>query len=102
MVPPEGASDLKEWDKIYKWNTFDEFKSNAFKGYCTVVPPNENWIKGTCTCPAFFKDFICKHIVGISMRLKCIDVPVEAKQIPIGSTRKRGRPSKAKRALLIQ
>lgn len=101
MVPAEGATDLKEWHQIYEWDTFDEFKENAFKGYCTVVP-EEDWIKGTCTCPAFFKQYICKHIVGLAIRLKYLTVPIEAKQIPIGSKRKRGRPSKAKRALLLQ
>ena len=39
-----------------------------------------------------------KHI----MRLKFIDVPVKAKQVPIGPKRKRGQPAKAKRALLTQ
>lgn len=100
MVPSGNETDLSEFHKIYMWETFNEYKVNAFKGYCTVVP--EDWIKGTCTCPAYFKDNICKNIVGIAIRLKYIDVPIEEKLIPIGSKRKRGRPAKTRRALIVQ
>ncbi|CAF1186126.1 unnamed protein product [Rotaria sordida] len=43
-----------------------------------------------------------EHIVGIAIRLKCCKPPPAAKTVPIGQKRKRGRPAKAKAALLIQ
>ena len=70
---------------------------------CVCIPNNaEEWRKTTCTCPSFFKNYICKHIIGISIRLKYCKVPPEAKNVKIGTKRKRGRPSKARKALLIQ
>ncbi|KAL0831843.1 hypothetical protein ABMA28_001373 [Loxostege sticticalis] len=42
------------------------------------------------------------HIIGLAIRLKYAVPPVEAKNIPLGQKRKRGRPSKAKPALIIQ
>jgi hypothetical protein len=50
----------------------------------------------------FFKQLCCKHIVGIAIRLKHALPPPEAKNIPIGEKRKRGRPAKAKKALIVQ
>ncbi|CAF4622001.1 unnamed protein product [Rotaria sp. Silwood2] len=38
----------------------------------------------------------------IKIRLKCCKPPPAAKTVPIGQKRKRGRPAKAKAALLIQ
>jgi hypothetical protein len=56
----------------------------------------------TCICPFFQKNRQCKHSLGMLIRLKSVNVPLEAKNLPIGRKRKRGRPSKAKQALLIQ
>ena len=55
-----------------------------------------------CNCPAFLKNYICKHVVGMSIRLKYCKPPAAAKTVPIGEKRKRGRPAKAKPALLVQ
>ncbi len=65
--------------------------------------PNDEtrWKEGRCSCPSFFKTFLCKHIIGLAIRLKYVKPPPEAKQIPIGEKRKRGRPKKAGKALLI-
>ena len=48
------------------------------------------------------KKFICKHIVGIALRLKYVKAPAASKNVPLGQKRKPGRPAKAKKALLIQ
>ena len=67
------------------------------------IPNNaEEWRKATCTCPLFFKNYIFKHIIGISIRLKYCKAPTEAKNVKIYTKRKKGRPSKARKALLIQ
>lgn len=101
MVPAEGA-ELSEWHKTSQWESFDEFCVNAFKGWATVVPPNDEWINWYCNCPAYLRDFMCKHVVGIAIRLKYLQPGFEAKQIPIGEKRKRGRPQLAKKALWKQ
>ena len=41
-----------------------------------------------------------KHVVGLSIRLGYCKSPAAAKDVPIGERIKRGRPKKAKRALL--
>ncbi len=56
----------------------------------------------TCNCPSGLKKPSCKHVLGIRILLKKVKVPDEAKNIPIGAKRKRGRPAKAKKALLHQ
>ena len=60
------------------------------------------WRKSKCNCPAFYKNYICKHVVGMAIRLKYCKPPPPAKTVPIGEKRKRGRPAKAKPALLVQ
>jgi len=62
----------------------------------------EEWISATCTCPSFLKNYIRKHIIGMSIRLKyCKPLP-EAKNVATSTKRKRDRPSKAKKALFTQ
>lgn len=85
------------------WKTFDEFKKFAFTHWTVVLPSkNSDWVNGECNCPEFFKNYKCKHVTGLAIRLKYVIPPVEAKNIGIGQKRKRGRPTKAKRALLVQ
>ncbi len=60
------------------------------------------WSDGISNCPAFFKKFMCKHVVGMAIRLNYCKPPPAAKNVPTGEKRHRGRPSKAKKALLIK
>ncbi|CAF1490072.1 unnamed protein product, partial [Didymodactylos carnosus] len=60
------------------------------------------WLDGVCNCPAFFKNLMCKHVVGIAIRLNCCKPPSAAKDVKIGEKRRGGRPSKSKKALLMQ
>jgi len=69
MVPAGKDTDLVNWHLSSEWETFDEFKRNYFSGWSTIVP-TEKWIEGTCNCPAFLKNFMCKHVVGIAIRLQ--------------------------------
>jgi len=86
-----------------RFNTFDTYRSVQF-GMWRVSLPNEpeEWRKGICTCPSFLKNYICKHVIGMAIRLKYCKPPPEAKNVEIGVKRKRGRPAKAKKALLLQ
>ena len=49
--------------------------------------------------PYFLKNYKCKHVEGIAIRLKMVDPPSEAKSVPLGEKRKRGRPKKVGVAL---
>lgn len=83
-----------------EWKDFDDFKKINFSQWQTYL--DEEWEKGICNCPAFSKNYMCKHVIGIAIRLKYVDAPVEAKAIPIEQKRKRGRPRKTKAALQRQ
>lgn len=88
-------------DKEGKWETFDEFKNYSYSVWMINIDCKDlNLSK--CTCPYFLKHLNCKHVLGMKIRLKLVDVPTEAKLIPLGQKRKRGRPAKAKKALILQ
>jgi hypothetical protein len=57
---------------------------------------------GICNCPSFFKEYIYKRIIGMAIMLKCCTSSPAAMDISLGEKRKRGRPRKATKALLIQ
>jgi hypothetical protein len=89
--------------KKIKWHSFDQYKVKAFNIWRVLLPIDETkWIDGQCNCPAFFKKFMCKHIVGLAIRLNYCRPPPAAKNVTIGENRRRGRPLKAKKTLLIQ
>ena len=89
--------------KKMKWYSFDQYKNKAFNIWYVTLPVDKlKWLDGVCNCPAFFKKFMCKHVVGMAVRLNYCKPPPAAKNIPIGEKRRRGRPSKSKKALLIQ
>lgn len=84
-----------------KWNSFDQFVKGNY-GLWTIRVNKNSHYESTCTCPFFLKNGACKHVLGMLIRLQLVTVPTEAKLIPLGQKRKRGRPTKAKQALLVQ
>lgn len=89
------------------WSSFDDFKAKAFSFYDVIFPSpltKENWIEGKCDCSRFFKEFICEHVLAIACRLNLTNVREEVRttDIQIGQKRGRGRPAKAKAALVYQ
>jgi uncharacterized Zn finger protein len=80
-----------------KFETYQKCKESLW----VVVFDEQDWKMSTCTCPIFSKSQICKHVVGIAITRKDYEVPPAAKSVPLGEKRKRGRPAKAKKALLI-
>jgi hypothetical protein len=104
---PAGESSKITQDEIQcvekcRWNTFEQYKKRAFSVWIIDMPKlSNNWQDGVCTCPYFMKHFLCKHLIGLAIRLKYAKPPPAAKDIPIGEKRKRGRPKKATRALLM-
>jgi len=91
--------------KEMQWNTFEQFKKRAFAVWILTLPNDDDmtmkWNEGKCTCPCYLKKYMCKHIIGISIRLNYIKPPPAARQVPIGQKRNRGRPKKASKALII-
>ena len=74
------------------WNDFDDYAEchNAIHKifmkdghFCEIVH-------------IFLKKSKCKHLIGLKLRLKKCNVPLEGKQIPLGQKRKRRRPKLAK------
>ncbi|CAF4614664.1 unnamed protein product [Rotaria sp. Silwood2] len=78
-IPAGEAQHITQHDiQKYKkktWNSFDQFKILQF-------------------------EFICKHVIGMAIRLKSCKPPPSAKDIALGQKRKRGRPRKATTTLL--
>eukprot|EP01024_Parvocaulis_polyphysoides_P009218 TRINITY_DN12837_c0_g1_i2.p1 TRINITY_DN12837_c0_g1~~TRINITY_DN12837_c0_g1_i2.p1 ORF type:complete len:610 (+),score=28.52 TRINITY_DN12837_c0_g1_i2:103-1932(+) len=96
---------FKETVKQYRqkqWKTFDEFKIWRYSVWVIDGIQDGEYKSATCTCPTFLKQFICKHIIGIAILRGYVTPPLQAKDVPLGQKRKRGRPSKAKKALIIQ
>ncbi|CAF3862535.1 unnamed protein product [Rotaria sp. Silwood1] len=93
-------TDLNRYKK-QKFTTFNQFQK-SFDIWCVEMQDNSHWKTSICNCPAFLKNYICKHVVGMSIRLKYCKPPPAAKTVPIGQKRRRGRPAKAKPALLVQ
>jgi hypothetical protein len=72
-------------------------KIHQLKKYLKIVCihfcPN-NWHQSTCSCIYFKKSYICSHLLGLAIRLKLVEAPAEAQNLPLGKIRGSGRPSK--------
>lgn len=103
-IPSEGEEKFSQEDirnvEQMKYTTFETFRKRAFKVWIVEIKDND-WEKGVCSCPRFLKFFICKHLIGVAIRVKLTKPPAEAKNVPIGQKRKRGRPKLATKALIV-
>lgn len=94
------AADFKAYNKM-AYDTFDEFAAKYFLIRKVSVPLDpEKFQQATCTCINFMKEYTCRHVVGIGLRMKIINMPAE--HMPITPAGKRGRPKKAAPALVRQ
>ncbi|CAK1582220.1 unnamed protein product [Parnassius mnemosyne] len=104
LIP--SSSQVGEVSYGEQWLNFEDYKMKHFAFWKVTVPKNETqnveWRKGSCTCPQFHKKYVCKHLLGLAIRLKLATPPMEAKALPIGQKRKRGRLTKSRPALIIQ
>ena len=87
-----------------RWKTFNDFEKHSHKIWVINLDRenSENSINAMCSCPFFLKHLICKHALGLHIPFKLCDVPILAKNISLGQNKKRGRPARAKKALLVQ
>lgn len=85
------------------WKDLNEFKF-YYTSYWTVTRAKDEtkWLRAICSCPVYQKQFVCKHCVGIAERMAEVKLPEDAKNMPIETKRKRGRPTKAKTAYVVQ
>ena len=96
------VSKKKKMDERKNWTSLEEFFQSKNSVWKITGMTKESYLQAVCTCEGWLKKDICKHTLGLAVGLKFCEVPHAAKDIPIGQKRKRGRPSKAKRALIRQ
>lgn len=85
------------------YRTFDVYKKTAFgMVYLTEINRVDCKNESKCTCYSFLKENLCKHILGLAIRLNLCEVPATAITNKLSQKRKRGRKTKAEKALLIQ
>ena len=97
---------LKKQDKR-DWKTLDElfeFQSSVWKILVANDSNVTNWQehKLVCNCPFYLKNNLCKHNMALAAALKFVNIPLEARSLPMESKPKRGRRSQATKALLVQ
>ncbi|OXA39961.1 Glycerol-3-phosphate dehydrogenase [NAD(P)+] [Folsomia candida] len=107
-ITPSGLPALKSEDIIQynnkmckkTWTKFDTYKK--CKERLWIVNYNEEeWSSSRCNYTSFKKKYMCKHVMGIAVIRKDFTVRDEAVTVPVGTKRPRGRPAKARRALLV-
>lgn len=84
------------------WASLHEFEVFYKSVWIISSTRDDKWINATCTCPCFQKEFMCKHVLGVAVRMGQETIPDDAKCAVLGAKRKRGRPAKAKSALIVQ
>lgn len=87
-----------------KWTSFDQFVKYGYQKFWHVGISKSEWkTNSTCTCPVFFKHYMCKHVVALAIREKMFECPQSAYPNLLEATRKKpGRPKGATKALIVQ
>lgn len=84
------------------WTTFTSFEElieAAFQMHCISLDGDlNNWRNARCTCPAFSKEYICKHVVALFYRGGLLKPPANLPEF-LEPNPKRGRKAKAKKGL---
>lgn len=109
-VPSSGCAVENATETYYKtlvrtiWKSFDEFIIHGYQQFYIVQYSQGNWkTQSTCTCAAFFKQHMCKHIIAIGIRHHALEIPASSnptRLMPI--RRKPGRPKNTTYALAKQ
>ena len=91
--------------KSCSFGSFSQYVSTALGYWCISIPvDSSDWPNAKCTCPAYLKNYVCKHNTGVSVLKKYASkaIPFAAKTLPLGQKRGRGRPSLALSCLMRQ
>ena len=81
FCPPSKKDSLPEAEvrraKVRSWTTFEDFRKNA-SAVRVVQMKNDEWDDATCSCPRFLREYKCKHIIGMAIRLQLVHAPPQA------------------------
>jgi hypothetical protein len=66
------------------WDSFEDFTTAMNSIWQLKRIENGTSVHFHCTCCQFLKRNVCKHSVGIELRLKISQAPLLAKNIPLG------------------
>lgn len=100
---PEDNATYKYYKDLVKkdWKTFDEYITYGYQIFWVVHFSEDQWkTESICTCPFFFKQHMCKHIIAIALREKIIDCPETANPMLIAPRRAPGRSKNATNSLM--
>ncbi len=61
-----------------QFKSFGDF-NRISQGIWMTTLDLENYMKSTCTCPEFFRNYMCKHTIGCAALEKIIKIPSKAK-----------------------
>ena len=105
-APKEGPnlrtllSQRKEHWQRRNWESFDLLFSVMSSAWEIQGLTKDSYLTAVCSCVDNQKHNLCKHTLGLAIRLGFCKPPSEAKNVKIGQKRKKGRPAKAKHALI--
>jgi len=83
------------------WESFDDLVKSTTSIW-KIELNTDQWQNSKCSCIPFMKHYICKHIIAVANVFRLNTIPEQALQVPLGLKRKRGAPTKARTALIVQ
>ena len=79
----EQVDAYKNLQLTLQYTDFNQLVVSTY-GIWKVTLDKEECIKSTCTCPMYYKRYVCKHIIGICLNLKLFLPPIEARNVTLG------------------
>lgn len=99
------AADVTDWESNAEYADFDDFIEKSSKMYRISFDGDLSDLdRAKCTCVAYAKKNMCKHILAVAYRMQALNPPddlLKATETPAPVKNKRGRPKKAKKALIV-
>lgn len=109
VLPSSKCEPDNATTKYYKclltrhWKSFDEFINFGFQQFWVVTLSVTDWkTLSNCTCPSFFKQHMCKHILAIAAKEKIVEFPEISNPVLLSKRKNAGRIPNAKKALEYQ
>lgn len=108
VVPSETCENPNKAHYKYlakkQWTTFDEFIEEGFNKFYIIHLSQKDWKSSSkCSCPCFFKQNMCKHVIALAVRRKLFEVPKTLNRKMLTNQKKKpGRPKGAAKALIVQ
>lgn len=109
VVPSSTCETDNANEKYYKclvkrqWGSFDEFINFGFQQFWVVHLSMTHWkTSSSCSCPFFFKQHMCKHIIALAVKEDIFEFPEIANPVLLAPRRNAGRIPHATSALQHQ